>query len=72
MARPLTVPARCCLRAAPALPVADVLHALGVSRQRIHVWRKRHGFPGGPTRGEIDTQALAIWLRDRGCHLTFI
>ena len=72
MARPLTLPARCCLRAAPALPVADVLHALGVTRQRIHVWRKRHGFPGGSAWGEIDTQALAIWLADRGCQITWI
>jgi hypothetical protein len=71
MPAPITVPARCCLRTAPKLPAGEVYQALGISRQRVHNWRKRYGWPAS-TGGMIDAAEVARWLAGRGCHVTWV
>lgn len=71
MPRPITIPARCCLRTAPVLPAGEVYAAVGISRQVAHVWRTRHGWPAG-SEGMIDAAEVARWLASRGCRTVWI
>lgn len=71
MPRPITIPARCCLRTAPVLPAGEVYAAVGISRQVAHVWRSRYSFPASEG-GMIDTAEVARWLAGRGCQVIWL
>lgn len=70
MNRPgLRLPSRVTLPAAPLVAGWHVRDALRVSKQVLHLWRKRQGFPPFHREGRqfyTSTDALAQWLEARG------
>ena len=70
MNRPgLRLPSRVTLPTAPMLPGWHVRSALRVSKQVLHLWRKRQGFPPFHREGRdyyTDTDAVQRWLESRG------
>lgn len=62
------LPSRVILPDQPLLPGWHLRMALGASKQRLHLWRKR-GFPKSHREGAqsyTSTAAVADWLRSRG------
>ena len=70
MNRPgLRLPSRVTLPAAPLMAGWYVRDALRISKQVLHLWRKRQGFPPFHREGRefyTSTDALAQWLEARG------
>ncbi len=70
MNRPgLRLPSRVTLPAAPLMAGWYVRDALCVSKQVLHLWRKRQGFPAYHREGRefyTSTDAIAEWLEARG------
>ncbi|MEO9623178.1 MAG: hypothetical protein ABJF09_08960 [Qipengyuania citrea] len=70
MNRPgLRLPSRVTLPAAPLMAGWYVRDALRVSKQVLHLWRARQGFPPFHREGRefyTSTDAIAEWLEARG------
>lgn len=61
----LRLPDRVILPCRPHMTPGAVCAALGISRQLLHLWRRRHGFPVTGPDGFVRTEAVAAWLVDR-------
>ena len=66
------LPARVTLPSAPMMPAWHVRDALGASKQVLHLWRVRSGFPSFIRDGRdylTSTDAIADWLRAKGVEV---
>lgn len=72
---PQTLPHAVTLPSSRFMAGWHVRDALGVSRQVLHLWRARYGFPAYHRDGGdyfTSTDALAEWLRGYGVRVSFV
>lgn len=69
----LSVPHRVTLPSTPLIAGWHLRQALGVSKARLHLWRRDQGFPPFHRSGRdyfTDTDAVERWLEERGTRVT--
>lgn len=69
----LRLPSRVTLPAAPLIAGWHLRQALGVSKARLHLWRRDQLFPPYFREGRdyfTDTDAVQRWLEARGVKVT--
>lgn len=57
----------------PLLPAWHLRHALGASRQVLHLWRSKYAFPQSHRESwssVTSTAAVADWLREHGVEVS--
>lgn len=69
----LRLPSRVTLPAAPLIAGWHLRQALGVSKARLHLWRRDQGFPPFHRDGKnyyTDTASVQRWLESRGVQVS--
>ena len=69
----LIVPSRVTLPSAPLIAGWHLRQALGVSKARLHLWRRDQKFPAYHRSGRdffTETDAVQRWLEARGVRVT--